>query len=56
MSGSGVSHRTSIPILSSHLPGAAALSGNYYFGDKYGDKPVLSCKIYEVSGHWQRCT
>lgn len=48
--------RGSIPFKSSHLLEATALSGNYYFGDKYGDKTVLACKMYEVSGRWERCT
>lgn len=51
-----MSRGTAIPTLSSHLLEATALSGNYYLGDKYGDKPVLSCKMYEVSEHGQRCT
>lgn len=54
--GSGVLRGTAVPILSSHLLEATALSGNYCWGDKYGDKPILSCKMYEVSGHWQWCT
>lgn len=41
------------PVICSRL---TALSGNYYLGDKYGDKAVLACKMYEVSGHWERCT
>lgn len=54
--GSGVPCGTAVPILSSHLLEATALSGNYCWRDKYGDKPILSCKMYEVSGHWQWCT
>lgn len=45
-----------IPVLSGHLLQATALSGNYYLGDKYGDKAVLACKMYEVCRHWERCT
>lgn len=45
-----------IPVLSGHLLGATALSGNYYLGDKYGDKLVLACKMYEVSERCERCT
>lgn len=44
------------PTLPSHLLAARALSGNYCWGDKWGDKLVLACKMYEVSGHGERCT
>lgn len=45
-----------IPVLSGRLLQATALSGNYYLGDKYGDKAVLACKMYEVCRHRERCT
>lgn len=55
-SGSGVPPVPVIPVLSGRLLEATALSGNYYCADKYGDKLVLSCKMYEVPGHSKKCT
>lgn len=53
---SGVPPGPAIPVLSTHLLEATALSGNYYLGDKCGDKPVLVCMMYEVSTQRKRCT
>lgn len=53
---SGVPPGPAAPTLPSHLLAATALSGNYCRGDKYGDKLVLACKMYEVSEHGKRCT
>lgn len=55
-SGSGVPPWPAIPTLSTHLLEAAALRGNYYSGDKRGDKPALACMMHEVSGQCERCT
>lgn len=53
---SGVPPGPAAPTLPSHLLAATALSGNYCRGDKYGDKLVFACKMYEVSEHGKRCT